>query len=423
MKERSDRLSETSVLIVGGGLAGLCCARQLARQGMPCQVFEASESIGGRAQTDEVGGFLLDRGFQVLLTAYPEAERVLDFERLHLGRFEPGALVRYHGKFHRFADPWRRPRYALSTALSPVASLADKLRVARLRRRVSKATMQQLFELPETTTIESLRSSGFSKRIIECFFRPFLGGVFLDRELYTSSRMFDFVFRMFALGDAALPAQGMGAISRQIADLLPDDTVQTQKVVSKVERNGVQFEDGESMPARAVVVACDAPSAAKLLGEQIPTDGRSVCCLYFAAQRPPLKEPVLVLNGEGTGPINNLCVPSQVCDTYAPPNQALISATVIEPLAGDEQLLQSVKTQLREWFGADVDSWRHLRTYRIPFALPNQTPPALSPVAKKCHRNDGIFLCGDYLDTASIQGAMLSGRRAADEILAISKPE
>ena len=413
-----DELSDREVLIVGAGLAGLCCARRLHAGGIPCRVFEASDDVGGRARTDEVDGFLLDRGFQVLLTAYPEATASPQFLRTAIGKIRARCIDPTSGAFHRFADPWRRPRHLLSTALSPVASLADKVRVARLRRRVCKGSLDQLYERPETTTIDALHKAGFSDRIVDCFFRPFLGGVFLDRELSTSSRMLDFVFRMFALGDAAIPAQGMRAIARQIAAQLPDATVQTNSAVEMIADNSVSLHNGESFKGRAVVVACQEPSAAELLGEEKPIAGQGVTCMYFAADRPPIEEAILVLNGDGEGPVNNLCVPSQLSPTYAPAKQSLISATVVDVVTDNEELQARVREQLCEWFGADAVEWRHLRTYPIPYALPNQAPPALSPVAKPSKRSDGVIVCGDYLDTASIQGAMISGRRAAEAILA-----
>jgi phytoene dehydrogenase-like protein len=242
--------------------------------------------------------------------------------------------------------------------------------------------------------------------------------VFLDRELQTSSRMFDFVFRMFALGDAAVPAQGMGAMARQIARQLPEGTVRTNTPVDSVRERAVRLASGEELPAKAVVVACAAPAAARLMNQETPTAGQGVTCLYFAADRAPIEEPILVLNGDGEGPINNLCVPSQVAATYAPSNQSLISVTVLGVADDDQTLEGDVRGQLQDWLGAVVQGWRHLRTYCIPYALPSQRPPALSPVAKPSRRSDGIFVCGDYLDTASIQGAMLSGRRAAEQVLA-----
>lgn len=408
-------MSNRKVFIIGGGLAGLCCARRLNESGVSFQLLEASDDVGGRARTDEVDGFLLDRGFQVLLTAYPEAQEVLDYDALNLARFAPGALVRYRGKFHRFADPWRSPRHAVATAISPIGTLLDKLRVARLRSRVCRGALDELFERQETTTIDALRDAGFSAQIIEPFFRPFLGGVFLDHELVTSSRMFEFVFRMFASGDAALPSQGMGAIARQIADQLPEASLRTGASVESLDGTMVRLASGEVLQAGAIVVACEAPAAANLLGDTSPPSGQTVTCLYFAADRPPVDEPILILNGDGNGPVNNLCVPSKVAPTYAPENQSLVSVTVLGTPNGDVEA--KVREQLQNWFGAEVSSWRHLRTYRIPYALPSQIPPALSPVSKSVARGNDVFLCGDYLDTSSIQGAMISGRRAAESVL------
>jgi phytoene dehydrogenase-like protein len=223
---------------------------------------------------------------------------------------------------------------------------------------------------------------------------------------------------MFASGDAVLPSQGMGAIAQQLAERLPPGTVCTNSAVARLEERGVRLTDGRQLSGRAIVVATESPTAARLVGEAQPPAGRSVTCLYFAAERPPVDEPILVLNGEGLGVVNNLCVPSRVAPAYAPPGAALVSATVLgSPAIADHPLESSVRQELQEWFGNQVKTWRHLRTYHIPFALPVQTPPALSPVAKSPRRQDGPWLCGDYLDTASIQGAMVSGRRAADDVL------
>ena len=310
------------------------------------------------------------------------------------------------------------PRHLLATAFSSVGTLGDKLRIAGLRRRVGRLTLEELYEQPEQTTAERLRDEGFSTRIIERFFRPFLGGVFLDHDLETSSRLFTFVFRMFASGDAVLPSQGMGAMAQQLAERLPPGTVCTNSAVARLEEHGVRLADGRQLSGKAIVVATESPAAARLLGEPQPPAGRSVTCLYFAAERPPVDEPILVLNGEGLGLVNNLCVPSLVAPTYAPPGAALISATVLGiPAIDDHQLESSVRQELQEWFGNQVQTWRHLRTYHIPFALPAQSPPSLSPVAKSTKRREGLWVCGDYLDTASIQGAMVSGRRAAEDVL------
>jgi phytoene dehydrogenase-like protein len=424
-------MNDVDVIVVGAGLSGLACARELTAAGKRCEVLESSHAVGGRARTDNVDGFQLDRGFQVLLTAYPEAQRVLDYDRLQLGRFASGALVRYNGKFRRLSDPLREPMHAVSSIMSPVATLGDKLRMLKLKNDVCRMTLNKIYQRPEMKTIEVLRDRGFSKNVIEAFFRPFLGGVFLDRSLQTSSRMFEFVFKMFSSGAAALPAAGMGAIAQQLEGALPRDSVRLNVSVERIENSQVTLTGGETLRGRAVVLATDAGNANRLTqgnairltqpGNLDPFEelnSQSVTCIYFAADRPPIKEPILVLNGEGSGPINNLCVPSQVAPSYAPPGKSLVSVSIIgDPQLDDVALEVSVRSQLIEWFGACTNDWRHLRTYRIRNALPNQFPPVLAQVEKPVKLDSGIFVCGDYRDTASIQGAMSSAKRAAEEVL------
>jgi hypothetical protein len=175
----------------------------------------------------------------------------------------------------------------------------------------------------------------------------------------------------------------------------------------------VMLESGEELRAGAVVLAVDGTGAAQLLGDVMPSAGQGVTCLYFVARRSPVEQPVLVLNGEGRGPVNNLCVPTVVAPSYGPSDESLVSVTVLG-IPRDEELLQTeVRKQLRDWFGLAADDWRHLRTYRIPYALPNQVPPALAVPERSVRRQSGLYVCGDHLDNASIQGAMVSGRRAA----------
>lgn len=409
--------SETDVVVVGAGLAGLACALHLSEAGVPVRVLEASDGVGGRVRTDTVAGFRLDRGFQVLLTAYPETRRVLDYAALDLRPFLPGALIRREGCFHELSDPWRRPSRLVSTLLSDVGTLPDRLRMARYRARVRAGALSALFERPETTALERLRGEGFSEPMIDAFFRPFFGGVLLDRGLSASSRMLDFVFRMMAEGEVVLPAEGMGAIPRQLARRLPEGTVRLGARVASLTSREVRLESGETIPARAVVVATEGPEASRLTGQLSAPASRSVTALYFAADRAPITEPTLILDGDGRGPVNNLCFPAQVAPSYAPTGAVLVSASVLEDPNDPKALEQAVRAQLTEWFGADARQWRLLRTYRIPHAQPDQAPPALDPVERPVELAGGLFVCGDHRDTASLHGALLSGRRAADAVL------
>lgn len=405
------------VIIVGAGLAGLCCALRLQREGLRPLLLEASDGVGGRIRTDVVEGFRLDRGFQVFLTSYPEARDRLNFETLRLRPFLPGALIRHGGRLHELTDPWRRPLTALRSLFSPVVSFGDKVRVARLRSRSLRGTIEERFRDPETTTLQALRDDGFSAATIDRFFRPFLGGIFLDRELDTSSRMFHFVFRMFSLGDACLPADGMEAIPRQLASGLPTDSVRLGARVEGVHPNSVRLETGEEINGRAIVVATEGAGAAQLLGGAIPSSGQGVTCLYFAAKSAPIEQPILVLNGEGHGPVNNLCVPTTVAPSYGPPDQSLVSVTVLGIPTHLERLQSEVREQLGQWFGTAVKDWRHLRTYCLPYALPGQAAPALALPQRPVRVQSGVYVCGDHRDHGSIQGAMVSGRRAAEAVI------
>jgi phytoene dehydrogenase-like protein len=407
------------VYVVGAGLAGLRCARRLHERGVTATVLEAGDAVGGRVRTDRVDGFLLDRGFQVLLTAYPEARSVLDYRELELHPFYPGALVWTGGRFVTVADPFRRRLDGLRSLVAPVGGLGDKLKLASLRRRVVAGSLEELFARPETSTGQALARDGFSDEMVDRLLRPLFGGLLLDRELGASSRMFEFLYRMLALGEAALPTRGMAAIPEQLANGLPPGCIRLGQKVTEVGDGGLVLHAGERLRARAVVVATDGPTAAGLLGEGAAPASAAACCLYFAADRAPIDEPVLVLDGDGAGPVNHLCVPSAVAPTYAPAGMSLVSATVLERpgLPRGADLEAAVLGQLADWFGSAVVGWRHLATYQIPHAQPAQPPGALDPPARPVRVRPGVYVCGDHRDNASIDGALTSGRRAADAVL------
>jgi phytoene dehydrogenase-like protein len=410
--------SRPDVLIIGAGLAGLCCARQLQERGVSFQILEASDASGGRVRTDAVDGFLLDRGFQVLRTAYPEAKLQLDYARLDLMRFVPGVFSWYASRMNKLSDPWRTPGIWWKMLQSEFGSLGDKLRIAHLRSRLRHSSIEDVFRRPDCSTKESLEAKRFSKEFIHRFFRPFLGGILLDGELRSSSRMFEFVFKMLAEGEAAVPARGMGAIPAQLAEEFPEGAIQLNTPVEAVHENEVTVSGEEKLRARAIVVATDGPAAAQLLGEVEPAS-RSVTCYYYAADECPVPHPMIVLNGDGAGPVNNFAVISQVAPTYAPPGKHLISTTVlgIQKLT-DAQLGGFIIAQMKNWFGKVASTWQFLRSYRIAHAQPQQYPGALEPPQRPVRVRTGVYVCGDHRDNASINGAMVSGRRAAEAVFA-----
>lgn len=402
------------VVIVGSGMAGLSCAVHLYRAGFPVRVFEASDGVGGRVRTDELDGFRLDRGFQVYLDAYPETGKLLDLDALALKPFEPGALVYRDGKLHRLMDVFRRPGSALASVRAPVGTLADKLRVGWMRTRILRSSPDEIASRPDRTTEAYLRERGFSEGMIDSFFRSFYGGIFLERELQTSSRMFEFTFQMFGRGSATLPARGMGEIPGQLAGLLPEGTVSLNTPVRAVFRDGVELVSGEWIEATAVSVATDVTQAKTLLpdaGFEVPR-WRSVTNLYFAADRSPVGEPIICLNGSGRGLVNNVCSLTDASPEYSADGRALLSVSLLG-LSEDESLVEKVRQELSQWFGEEVLQWQHLRTDAIRRALPEQLPG----VARKAYSEAaGVYICGDHCLSASIEGAVISGKQAAEAI-------
>ena len=428
------------VVVVGAGLAGLCCARRLVEAGLPVLVLEAGPEVGGRVRTDLVDGHRLDHGFQVLQTAYPEAQAVLDYTSLRLRPFDSGALIRTPRGFQKMLDPWRNPLGAVGTLFNGIGTLGDRLRLAELRGRVLAQgydPRQTPQPAPELSTRDFLLNRvGVSPEMYAQFLQPWFAGVFFERELATSSRFFEFVFHMFSAGPACIPAEGMGAIPRQLAAALPAESLRLNTRVTQATAAGVTLESGERLDALGVVLAVEGPAAARLSGGEIEAPGScGTTCLSYSAEAPPLADRLLVLNGTGAGPINNLCVPSNVSASYAPPGRALISVSVIDPAyrgsagtgtgtgtgtsdtAANPGLEQAVRQQLTEWFGAGVAQWRHLQTRSIAHGLPAQPAGTFDRPLPNPRLANGLYCCGDYRDSASIQGAMLSGRRAAEQCL------
>lgn len=403
--------SHAQVVVIGAGLAGLVTARVLEQSGFSSVILEASDGVGGRVRSDEVDGFILDRGFQVLLTGYPEIHRHLNLAALDLKAFEPGAVVWRGGRATVVGDPFRRPKTVLSTTFAPIGTVTDKARIALLRLQLKRKNPKALLRGQDISTTAALRSAGFSSKIIERFFRPLVGGIQLDPSLSSSRRMFDVIFRTLATGDSVVPAKGMGQISQQLAASL-SSTIHLNKRVTKVEPHQVTLHDGSVITSDVIVVATEGPAASSLLGlPEVPS--RSAGCVYFSAQQSPVDGAYVILDGHGQGPVLNVAVMSEVSPHYAPAGSHLIAAALPGVIEGD--LEQIARTQLRSWWGNQVDSWKHLRTYKIPHGQPGQDPP-FSP-KQKLSLGNGIYVCGDHRDTASIQGAMFSGRRCAELIV------
>ena len=401
--------AQADVVIVGAGLAGLVAARVLEQHGISPVLLEASDGVGGRVRSDIVDGFILDRGFQVLLTGYPEIYRHLDIPALDLRAFEPGANVWREGKSHIVGDPFRRPKTLVSTTFAPIGTVMDKARIALLRAKVKRADPKQLLRGTDIPTATALRAMGFSSKMIERFFRPLVGGIQLDPSLSSSRRMFDVIFRTLATGDSVVPARGMGEITQQLAASLKSTSLHLNTAVTAVSSGSVTVAGGHTIAAKTIIVAAEGPAASQLLGLP-PVPSKSAGCVYFSAPSAPVDGAYVVLDGHGQGPVYNVAVMSEVSPHYAPTGKHLIAAAIPGVIDGDLETI--ARTQLRSWWGPQVDTWTHLRTYKIAHGQPGQDAP-FSP-KQNVSLGDGLYVCGDHRDTASIQGAMYSGRRCAE---------
>jgi phytoene dehydrogenase-like protein len=413
---------DPQVIIVGAGLAGLACARQLQQAGRSFRVIEAADAVGGRIRTDRVDGFQLDRGFQVLLTAYPEVRQVLDLEALKLRPFLRGADVFCNGKFQRLADPIRHPLAALKLLSGRFLPWADQWRMLLLLKEMSRIHSIPT-DIPEKETEDYLMENfHFSAVALERFFRPFFGGVFLEKDLRTSSRMFAFLFSMFLREGAAIPAAGIQAIPEQLAQNLPQGSILLNKPVQQVSSGQVTLATGEVLRADHIVLAVDEDAAYQLgVTSERPKPPRSVTCVYFQAAALParLQQRMLYLDGTGRGPVNNAAVLSAVAPEYAPPGRHLISTSIIGAPSGSD-LVECVQQQMQQWFGRCAAEWQPLRTYQIRHAQPEQRQLMLADGPLETRLAPGLYRCGDYVENVTINGALVSGRKAAEAILQAS---
>ena len=405
------------VIIIGGGLSGLTAANYLHQKGVDFKILEASDRVGGRVKTEQIDGYRLDHGFQVLLTAYPETKRLLDYDKLDLKKFVPGAvLLQENGSQDRIGDPLRDYSSLIPTLTASVGGLMNKMRILGFKMRLSGQSIDQIFQQPNKTTLAALREDyGFSDTIINRFFAPFFSGIFLETELKTDRRMFDFIFKMFGEGYAAVPNLGMEEISKQLASNLPTDSILTNTRVQSIDKQEVKTEDGQVFKANKILIATQATSLIKDISPKTNTRYVSTTNVHFIADEAPLQKGIIALNTQKNRLVNNVCVINKVASGYAPAGKNLISLSIVGNTAfTDKNLEKNIKKELKKWFGSAVEKWEHLDTRHINYALPDQQNVSnkIAPVDLKISKN--LFVCGDHLLNGSINAAMKSGRIAAD---------
>ena len=411
-----------TITIIGAGISGLTAAVYLYRKGFKIQILEASDRAGGRIKTDLVDGFRLDKGFQVLLTEYPETKALLDYEKLNLKRFLPGATVLYENGQFEIADPFRRPSALFSTVFAPVGTLKDKINTFFLKNKLVKISVPSIFNQIETETILQLKKYGFSAKMIDRFYKPFFSGIFLENDLKTSSNMFDFVMKMFSEGDAAIPELGMEEIPKQLVAMLPKDSIQYNMKVNAIENNKIICENGKLVETDIIIIATEAIGLASNYIPKSKQNFHRVTNVYFEAKIAPTQKAVVVLNAAANKKwVSNLTVLTNVSKKYSSDERVLISVSLNgNPTVDDETLAKNMQLELKNWYGNQVNDWKIIKVYRINYALPNQKKVRNEVLNSELELDKNVFICGDHLMNGSINAAMKSGRLVAELIASLN---
>nr|WP_116109696.1 MULTISPECIES: FAD-dependent oxidoreductase [Amycolatopsis] len=398
-------VERAEVVVAGAGPAGLAAARILQGAGLHVLVCEAGDDIGGRVRTDVIDGFRLDRGFQVLLPAYPAVRELSGLADLRLQYFTRGVIA----DGQALAPPWRHRRAVRDLLACTAGRPRDVAALLTMSARDVLAPARRLEAGADSSIAEDLARRGVGDRTVDEVLRPFLAGVFLDRPLRTSARAFHLVWRSFLRGGAALPASGMGALPHLLARDLVPGTVRCGVRVTGITGEGVTTDRGEVL-ARAVVVA----AADGLLGVPEPEWHAVTTYYYGTSGHPPSRQPTLRTDSGDL--LVNTAVISAVAPGYAPPGQTLVAASVPERCDTGNELEPHVRTTLARMYDTTTTDWERVETYAIARALP--VMPAGHPLRQPVRLAPGRYVCGDHRDTSSIQGALVSGRRAATAVLA-----
>ncbi len=413
MKQKSP-----SIHIIGGGISGLIAARVLEEHGLSATIIEATDRLGGRVKTDVVDGYSLDHGFQVLLTAYPAAKKYLDFDALELQEFLPGSAIFKNGKQKIIGDPLRNLSLLLPTLFSGIGTVNDKLKILALNRRLKKKSIQNIFAEKEQTTHVYLENIGFSEAIITNFFTPFFSGIFLENKLDTSSRMFEFVYKMFGEGNAALPKDGIQAIPKQLFEKLKSTTIIFNTKVKSVENGSIKLESGETLKSNFTIIATQASGLISNLKNQA-TLWKSCDTLYFEVAKREIKKPLIGLIAMHNALINNIFYHTSL-QTSATALKELLSVTVIDrQKLTNKQLVTEVQKELKEL--CNIDSCTFIKQYNIPMALPNLQDIQYEMLPSETRLTETIFLAGDTQLNGSLNAAMIAGERAALEVINLSR--
>ncbi len=401
---------EYKVHIVGGGISGLVAAKVLENHGYQPRIIEATDRVGGRLKTDIVDNYQLDHGFQVLLSSYPAAQKYLDFNALDLQYFLPGASILKNGKQKVIGDPLRNSSFLLSTLFSGVGNLSDKIKILKLNKTLEKKSLADIFSSKEQSTLTYLTDFGFSADMIDSFFKPFFSGIFLERNLDTSSRMFEFVYKMFGNGFATLPKSGIEAIPKQLLDNLKDTELLYNSKVKSIQDNEIILEGGEKIETDFTIVATDANSLVQNLNNQ-SLEWKACDTIYFESDKRIIEKALIGLVPDQNSLINNIFYHTSI-ETALKPKKELLSVTVIDNKGLDSnRLIAKVQEELKKY--CKIDTIKFIKHYQIPLALPNLTDLQYEMDPSETKLTSSIFLAGDTQLNGSLNAAMISGERAA----------
>jgi protoporphyrinogen oxidase len=409
------------IYIIGAGISGLIAAYELEQAGFSPILLESDKAVGGRVRTDYQDGYLMDRGFQVLLTAYPEAQRYLDYDALKLKKFDPGAIILKPGNLFTIHDPLRSPLKIVSMAFSSVGTFMDKIRIFKLTQSLKRKSVEEIFQEPSKTTLQFLRDYGFSEKIIENFFMPFFKGIFLENDLETSSRMFNFVFKMFSMGHAAVPENGMQAISNQLKNKLTKTTFRFNSSVKTIEGNIIVLESSERLKADKIIIATRPDKFLPQMEGQFKPS-RKVVNLYFSLEKSFFASPMIGLVTDKQFLVNNLVFMTDVSKSYSKTDKALLSVSITKPVIVGDKLAEMVKIELEALTKIQSKHFKLEKIYEIEEALPQVEDLQYHISATNSKIYDHVFLAGDYLLNGSINAAMTAGRSAAEAVILSIQP-
>jgi len=428
-----------TVIVVGAGIAGLLCARELERGGQTVMLLERESVVGGRVRTDVVDGCTIDRGFQVLFTAYPVLGAALDLSALSLRPFRPAARLTGDptlGSAPLFGDAIAEPSLFADTVLAGGIPLTDKLRLLALRWLATSLSVEECFGDPyqHQSTRDFLLARGLAPSTVQRFFAPFYGGIMLDRALATSASIFLFTFKMLASGQTAVPARGIGAIPAQLAAGLAPGTLRTGVAVRALDVadgrvRGVVLDSGETIAGTDVVLATDPPASARLAATAgvaiaIPAGALGATTVYFrsTAAEPPLAGTALWLNADPNAVITHAITLTEVAPEYAPRGTHLVEATAVGPAADqDEAALEAhARAAIAVMRGGESPTLERVAIVRVPYAQYPQRPGFRDRRPSIATTLPGLWMSGELLHSSSLDGAARGGRDTARAMLSRS---